>query len=50
MIEYHALDANTVWLPRKIIVLDFLDSPYLAVGDDSTYDDTNAGRWIVERP
>ena len=51
LIEYHALDGNTVWLPRKIVVRDdWAGDPYLAVGDDSTYDDTSAGRWVVERP
>lgn len=49
-LEYHELNGNTVWLPRKIIPLRWMGSPYLAVGEDETFVDDGVGLWSVERP
>lgn len=48
-LEYHALNSNTHWLPRKL--LPYLDwsTYYLAVGDDGDFGNPNVGRWIIER-
>nr|AYM54428.1 phosphoesterase family protein [Phaselicystis flava] len=49
-IEYHELNGNTVWLPRKIYPLESLNSGYLAVGGDAEYNDPSIGRWVIESP
>lgn len=49
-LEYHALNSNTHWLPRKLLPHHDLFSYRLAVGDDKDFDDPSVGRWIIEKP
>ena len=49
-LEYHALNSNTHWLPRKLMPLHDSSRFWLAVGDDADFADTNVGCWVVEAP
>lgn len=48
-LEYHALNSNTHWLPRKMIPHDTWEGHWLAVGDDADFGNPDVGRWILER-
>ncbi len=48
-LEYHALNSNTHWLPRKILPRETWHKFWVGVGQDADYANPNVGRWVIER-
>ena len=48
-LEYHALNSNKKWLPRKLLPISGWTKYWLGVGADADFGNPNVGRWLIEK-